>query len=55
MPIFLDTYISKKCIEGVSPIKIASHCGTSSAMIDKYYLKVNNLINPQELFMKEAA
>ena len=49
------TYISKKCMEGVSPIKISAHCGTSSAMIDKYYLKVNNLIKPEELFMKEAA
>ena len=49
------TFITKKCLEGVEPMKIAAHCGTSTAMIDKYYMKVNNLINPEELFLEPIA
>lgn len=47
------TYISIKCMENVPPLKIAAHCGTSVAMIEKYYWKVNNLMNPEELFINE--
>ena len=49
------TYITKKCKEGVEPMKIAAHCGTSVAMIERYYMKVNNVINPEELFLKPIA
>ena len=49
------TFITKKCLAGVEPIKIAAHCGTSIAMIEKYYMKVNNLINPEELFLEPIA
>ena len=42
-------------MENVPPLKIAAHCKTSIAMIEKYYWKVNNLMNPEELFINKIA
>ncbi len=49
------TFITKKVQADVPALKIAAHCGTSVNMIEKYYLKNDNLINKELLFLPSVA
>lgn len=48
-------FITQKCMEGVPVLKIAAHCGTSHTMIEKYYLKCQNMIKKEELYIEPIA